>query len=143
MNLRIYATKAFVQALKKHRYRRVILEKIQLLALNPRHPSLNVHQVRRARKGIWECYVSDGDRMLYESRSGELYLWYLGSHALIERVQCYRFDPEQTFYALEEQEGDGQVRETAVPYEADGRANTELLYVFPWEKWRQVGDSML
>ena len=115
MNIKIYATKAFVQAVKEHRYPHVVLEKIQLLALNPRHPSLKVHQVRRARKGIWECYATDGDRILYEFKAGELYLWYLGSHALIEKVHCYRFNPEQHFYTLEHDEKTTNLKETKEP----------------------------
>src|SRR5689334_2571694 len=115
MNIKIYATKAFIQAMKEHRYPRVVLEKIQLLALNPRHPSLKVHQVRRARKGIWECYASDGDRILYEFKAGELYLWYLGSHALIEKVQHYRFNPEQNFYTFERED------QTAMTAQKEGR----------------------
>lgn len=139
MNTKIYATKAFVQAVKEHRYPHVVLEKIQLLVLNPRHPSLKVHQVRRARKGIWECYASDGDRILYEFKTGELYLWYLGSHALIEKVQCYRFNPEQTFYAFEQnnehshttarlelQKDSRQIRESLALYEPGGDFDGEL-----------------
>jgi hypothetical protein len=63
--------------------------------------------------------------MLYEVKSGGLYLWYLGSHALIEKVHCYRFDPEQIFYAFEDSENnfkqvDGrQVREQVANYEVD------------------------
>ncbi len=30
-----------------------------------------------------------------------MYLWYLGSHALIEKVHDFRFDPEQAFYDVD------------------------------------------
>ena len=42
-------------------------DKIRLLTTNPFHNSLNTHRLNNA-KGFWECYVNDGDRLIYRNR---------------------------------------------------------------------------
>jgi len=46
--------------------RRIATTKVALLAENQRHPSLQVHRVRRSGGNIWECYVSATLRLLYQ-----------------------------------------------------------------------------
>lgn len=72
---------------------RIVREKISLLATNPRHPSLNVHRVHRAKTtlSIWECYIDHGMRLLYEIRKGILYLWYFGGHEIVDDVHLHSF----------------------------------------------------
>ncbi len=63
--------------------RDIVRRKIRLLAENPRHPSLNVHPLHQVKeRDIWDCYISDSMRLLYEIEEGKLHLWDLGSHVL-------------------------------------------------------------
>lgn len=151
MDIEILATRAFVQAMIRHRHPRVVLEKIQLLATNPAHPSLRAHQFRRARKGIRECYTSDGNRMLYEFKPGKLCLWYLGTHALIEKAHRYRFDPEQIFYDFSnELKHANIIREKAPEQKIEYNKNiyeaelvfdeTLLTCTFSWEELQHLAD---
>ncbi len=60
-----------------------VRSKIELLAENPSHPSLKAHQLKV--RGYWECYISDGDRMIYATQDGALVLYEVGRHEIIER----------------------------------------------------------
>jgi addiction module RelE/StbE family toxin len=67
--------------------RDIVRRKIRLLAENPRHPSLNVHPLHQVKeRDIWDCYISDSMRLLYEIEEGKLHLWDLGSHAIVDKV---------------------------------------------------------
>src|SRR5579859_4467238 len=75
-------------------------EKIRLLATNPFHNSLNAHRIHNA-KGLWECYVNEGDRIIYEIDAGTLRLWKIGDHSLIDRVHTRSFAAHTRFRRLE------------------------------------------
>lgn len=79
------------------------LQKIALLGNNPAHPSLNAHKLNRA-PGKWECYVTDSYRIIYETKGGELRLWRVGDHLIIDRVQTFSFSPHTSFRRLEPEE---------------------------------------
>ncbi|HEX7733703.1 MAG TPA: 3'-5' exonuclease [Ktedonobacteraceae bacterium] len=70
----------------------IIKRKVEYLAQNPQHPSLNVHRVKQADGQIWECYIDQGMRLLYEAQQGILRLWYLGGHAIVERARQLSFN---------------------------------------------------
>lgn len=93
-------TKYFKQAFDnlQSQKQRIVKEKIDLLANNPRHPSLNVHRVRRSKSSIWECYIDDSMRLLYEIQKGILHLWDLGGHAIVDNVHLRTFT-EQTHFS--------------------------------------------
>jgi addiction module RelE/StbE family toxin len=76
----------------ERRERKKVAEKIQFLSKNPAHPSLKVHPVKKAKGGkIWECYISDKLRLLYQIKDGILYLLSVGRHIIIDRVHLRRF----------------------------------------------------
>ncbi len=60
-------------------------QKIALLAENPRHPSLKAHRLTAWKEqGFWECYINDGDRLIYRQAQGALELHAVGKHAIID-----------------------------------------------------------
>lgn len=76
------------------------LRKIELLAENPAHPSLNAHRVHRA-PGKWECYLSEVHRLIYEPAGDEIRLWKMGDHSVIDKVQKFSFSPHTPFRRLD------------------------------------------
>jgi mRNA-degrading endonuclease YafQ of YafQ-DinJ toxin-antitoxin module len=52
--------------------RDIVKRKIRLLAENPGHPSLNTHRLRSAKANIWDCYISESMRLLYEIKDNNL-----------------------------------------------------------------------
>jgi len=80
-------TKDFKQAFDSlpAQKRRIVQEKIDLLANNLRHPSLNTHRLHRP-SNVWECYIDNSMRLLYQVKKGILYLWYLGEHAVVDKA---------------------------------------------------------
>src|SRR5260370_33603403 len=72
--------------------RDVVFRKVRLLVDNPGHPSLNVHPLHQVKeRDIWDCYISDSMRLLYEIVEGNLHIWALGSLAIVDRVHFRRF----------------------------------------------------
>ncbi len=71
---------------------RLVKTKVELLTANPRHPSLKVHRLRRLKGLVWECYISNTHRLLYQQQQGQLYLYSLGKHELIDKchLRSYR-----------------------------------------------------
>src|SRR5579883_1761937 len=86
---------AFRSLLKKKQ--EIIKRKVFYLAGNPFHPSLNAHRVKQADGQIWECYVDQGMRLLYEVQQKTLRLWYLGGHAIVERAHRLSFNRSALF----------------------------------------------
>ena len=82
----------------------IIKRKVQYLARNPYHPSLNAHRVKQADGQIWECYIDQGTRLLYEVQQKTLRLWYLGGHAIVDRVRKLSFNRSALFLAWSLQE---------------------------------------
>ncbi len=70
----------------------IVKRKVEYLAENPYYPALKAHRVKQADGQIWECYIDRGMRLLYEVQQGVLYLWYLGGHAIVERVHRLSFN---------------------------------------------------
>ncbi|HOD03930.1 MAG TPA: ATP-dependent helicase [Anaerolineaceae bacterium] len=77
------------------------LRKLELLAQNPRHPSLNAHQLERA-PGKWECYITMSHRLIYEPVEEGLRLWYVGAHQIVDRVQQAGFASHTAFRRWQE-----------------------------------------
>ena len=77
--------------------REIVIKKVRLLAENPAHPSLNTHRIKLVKGNIWECYISDSMRLLYEVKDKCLYLWELGSHAIVDNVRLRGFAANTRF----------------------------------------------
>lgn len=99
--------------------RRRVMNKIRLLAENPAHPSLNAHRLERVpADNIWECYITRGNRLVYEPQGEELRLWRVGDHTLIDRVHQLSFSPHTPFRRLDADErAKPAVEEFVVPEE--------------------------
>jgi superfamily I DNA/RNA helicase/mRNA-degrading endonuclease YafQ of YafQ-DinJ toxin-antitoxin module len=69
---------------------RIVEEKIDLLANNPRHPSLQTQKLYRP-PNVWECKIDTGMRLLYQIKKGILYLWDLGGHAVVDKAHLRGF----------------------------------------------------
>lgn len=82
----------------------IVRRKVEYLAKDAHHPSLKAHRVKQADGQIWECYIDQGMRLLYETQQGNLYLWYLGGHAIVERVRQLRFNRSALLLTWELQE---------------------------------------
>ncbi len=89
-------------------------DKIQRLATNPYHNSLNAHKLNNA-KGMWECYINEGDRLIYEIEDSTLKLWKIGDHSLIDRVQALSFAENTAFQPFEQGATDAPSLFTAPP----------------------------
>ena len=77
--------------------REIVIKKVRLLAENPAHPSLNTHRVKLVKGHIWECYITESMRLLYEVKEKCLYLWELGSHAIVDNVRLRGFAANTRF----------------------------------------------
>jgi mRNA-degrading endonuclease YafQ of YafQ-DinJ toxin-antitoxin module len=53
--------------------RAAIMRTLARLEKNPRHPSLNAHELRGS-GGVWEAYVNTGDRVSYQRDGDRLVL---------------------------------------------------------------------
>lgn len=90
MAFRILTTKSFEQALKRHPHPHIVYQKIQLLAENPYHPSLKGHRLKQIKdKNVWDAYISDSERILYEHKGEILHLWDLGSHSVVDKAHVH------------------------------------------------------
>lgn len=74
--------------------RKIVEQKIQYLACNRSHPSLNVHRVHRATgsKDIYECYIDKAMRLLFDDDKQNLRLYDLGGHGIVDKIHYRRFD---------------------------------------------------
>ena len=94
--------------------RDVVFRKVRLLIDNPGHPSLNVHPLHQVKeRDIWDCYISDSMRLLYEIEEGNLHLWDLGSHAIVDKVHLRRFGSHMHFNPMREFMPENPVTEVA------------------------------
>jgi len=93
------------------------LEKIQLLAENPAHPSLNAHKIKKV-EGKWECYINMAYRIIYEPLADVIRLWKIGDHSIIDKVHTLSFAAHTSFrHFLEEEEIENQKEEFVIPEE--------------------------
>lgn len=86
----------------------IVRRKVEYLVQNPYHPSLKAHRVRQADGQIWECYIDQGMRLLYETQQKTLRLWYLGGHAIVERAHKLSFNRSSLFLAWSLKEAQGR-----------------------------------
>lgn len=94
MQSQIITMQSFQKAYKQlaPRTRKIVDNKIQHLAQNPAHPSLQAHRLRQAKaESIWECYISITKRLLYQYKNNAIYLLDVGEHSIIERVHLRHF----------------------------------------------------
>lgn len=91
--------------------RKAARRKIELLALNYAHPSLRAHRMQRMpRNGFWEGYITDTHRIIFEPLSGQLRLWDIGDHRIVDRAHTMSFAPHTPFRRMEK-----EVRDAAAP----------------------------
>jgi superfamily I DNA/RNA helicase/mRNA-degrading endonuclease YafQ of YafQ-DinJ toxin-antitoxin module len=84
---------------------RQVMNKLHILADNPRHPSLQAHRLERIKtKNLWECYINQGDRLIFEPEGEKLRLWRVGDHQIIDRVHLLSFSAHTPFRRLEPEE---------------------------------------
>jgi len=77
--------------------RETVIKKVRLLAENPAHPSLNTHRLKLVKVHIWDCYITESMRLLYEVKDKCLYLWELGPHAIVDNVRLRGFAASTRF----------------------------------------------
>lgn len=102
MKPEVLATESFKRAWEQltPQMRNIVIGKIGLLAVNRGHPSLNVHRVRRARGDIRICYITNTMRVLFGVQGSILYLYDLGSHSVVDRVDRHSFSRPTCFLQL-------------------------------------------
>lgn len=88
-----WVTEAFLRAWRKlsPQLQEIIKVKVALLRVNPRHPMLRSHRIRRTDGVIWECYVNYSYRMLYQYKDDRLLLFDVGRHSVVDRVHLRNF----------------------------------------------------
>ncbi len=94
MYKRVILTEKFSRSLKRlsEPMQQLVAEKIYYLKQNPAHPSLNVHRVLRVRsRKMWICYIGDSLRLLYQPQADVIYLWDIGPHVVVDRIDRRRF----------------------------------------------------
>lgn len=70
---------------------------MRLLQENPAHPSLKVHKVKNT-DDKWEFYVNMNYRVIYDQAEGQLRLWKLGPHVVVDRVRFASFAAHTAFH---------------------------------------------
>ncbi len=103
MKSEIMATADFKRAWRQltPQMRKIVSNKIGLLTMNPGHPSLHVHRLWRARSDIRTCYITNTARLVFEVKEGILYLWALGGHSVVDKVDRRSFSPHACFLPLD------------------------------------------
>ncbi len=87
--------------MRQHPHPHVVYKKIQFLAENPYHPSLNGHQLNQVRgRNIWDAYISNSERILYELKDGILRLWDLGSHSIVDKAHLHKYSEHKLMQHL-------------------------------------------
>lgn len=103
MAVEILATETVDQALRQlsEPMRKTVLSKIDLLAENPAHPSLQVHKLQKLKADIRECYITANMRLLFDVKDGALRLWDLGSHSIVDHAHLRGFAAHTRFSRME------------------------------------------
>ncbi|MCX6064100.1 MAG: ATP-dependent helicase [Caldiserica bacterium] len=78
-------------------------EKLTLLATNPFHPSLNAHRLTGLKNvhDKWECYINLSHRIIYDLGEGELRIWDIGDHSIVDRARNMSFAAGTMFQRLQ------------------------------------------
>lgn len=78
-------------------------EKLNLLATNPFHPSLNAHRLTGLKNvhDKWECYINLSYRIIYDLGEGELRIWDIGDHSIVDRARNMSFAAGTMFQRLQ------------------------------------------
>jgi superfamily I DNA/RNA helicase/mRNA-degrading endonuclease RelE of RelBE toxin-antitoxin system len=69
---------------------------IEFLSQDRHHPSLKAHRLRSNSK-VWEAYVTDRHRIIYEIEDGQIKLWHVGDHEIVDSVHRRTFSPHTGF----------------------------------------------
>ena len=85
--------------------RDIVKRKIRLLSENPGHPSLNTHRLHNVKANIWDCYISESVRLLYEIKDNNLQLWDIGPHSLVDNVHLRGFAANTRFSRMDQPAG--------------------------------------
>lgn len=90
----VLVTKDFESAFRRllSQKQDIVRRKIAFLVQDTSHPSLKAHRLSRAGQNIWECYIDQGSRLLYEMQGQVLVLWRLGGHHIVDRAHLLSFD---------------------------------------------------
>jgi mRNA-degrading endonuclease YafQ of YafQ-DinJ toxin-antitoxin module len=64
--------------------RAAVMKTLLLLETNPRHPSLNAHELHGS-GGVWEAYVNSGDRVTYRREGDRLVMRMNCNHEAVLR----------------------------------------------------------
>jgi len=74
-----------------HYLRDNLATKLQYLRLDPRHPSLDSHELGGLKvDGEYEFYLSDGYRVVYDWKDG-IHIWDVGNHVVVDRARDLTF----------------------------------------------------
>lgn len=71
-------------ARKPRRLQEITRRKIEMLADDPTHPSLQIHRVEGA-DGVWEAYIDMTHRLTFEYREGGIVLRNNNGHEILRR----------------------------------------------------------
>ncbi len=93
----------------------IVKRKVVYLARNPYHPSLKAHRLKQVGQQIWECYIDQGMRLLYEIQQNALYLWCLGGHVIVDRAHQLHFSRSARFLSWDVLENQRVQPEVSVP----------------------------
>ena len=79
------------------------LQKLSMLIANPFHPSLKAHRLTGLKNvhDKWECYINLSYRIIYDLGEGELRIWDIGDHSIVDRVRNMSFATGTMFQRLQ------------------------------------------
>lgn len=91
-SVEVMATEEFFSVWRQltSRMKNIVNQKISLLEMDRRHPSLRVHRLRHGNGDMWICYITNTMRLLYSVEDGVLYLHGLGGHAIVDKAHVHR-----------------------------------------------------
>ncbi len=69
--------------------RNQILDTVEHLQQDMFYPSLKTHKLQGRKLDLWECRVSDGDRLFFRVQGNELWLYRVGHHDLLRKVRLW------------------------------------------------------
>jgi mRNA interferase RelE/StbE len=94
VSVQVIHTQDFLKAYQQLslKMRGIVDRKIELLAINPAHPGLQAHRLKRANADdVWSCSISFSKRLIYQYRNSAIYLYDVGEHGIVDRVHLRNF----------------------------------------------------